>query len=85
MGRFLLGVFLAPVALALLFTPLFVLDMGGLSFEGTTLAETVPGEAKVAAASRRFSALLNVFLYAYVPNHWPAGPFMNAGVDYLLV
>ncbi|XP_024375337.1 uncharacterized protein [Physcomitrium patens] len=64
MGRFLLGVFLAPVALALLFTPFFVMDMGGLSFDGTTLAETVPGEAKVAAASRRFSALLNVFLYA---------------------
>lgn len=69
MGRFLLGVFLAPVALALLFTPFFVMDMGGLSFDGTTLAETVPGEAKVAAASRRFSALLNVFLYAYVPYH----------------
>jgi len=66
MGQFLLGVFLAPVALGLLFTPLFLMDMGGLSFDGTTLAETVPGEGSVAAATRRFSALLNVFLYAYV-------------------
>jgi hypothetical protein len=66
MGRFLLGVFLAPVALGLLFTPLFLMDMGGLSFDGTTLAATVPGEGTVAAATRRFSAMLNVFLYAYV-------------------
>lgn len=64
MGQFLLGVFLAPVALGLLFTPLFLMDMGGLSFDGTTLAETVPGEGSVAAATRRFSAILNVFLYA---------------------
>ena len=66
MGRFLLGVFLAPVALGLLFTPLFLMDMGGLSFDGTTLAATVAGEGPVAAATRRFSAMLNVFLYAYV-------------------
>ncbi|KAG0616895.1 hypothetical protein M758_5G149700 [Ceratodon purpureus] len=64
MGRFLLGVFLAPVALGLLFTPLFLMDMGGLSFDGTTLAATVAGEGSVAAATRRFSAMLNVFLYA---------------------
>lgn len=67
MGRFLLGVFLAPVALGLLFTPLFLMDMGGLSFDGAKLGETVPGEGSVAAATRQFSALLNVFLYAYVP------------------
>lgn len=66
MGQFLLGVFLAPVALGLLFTPLFLMDMGGLSFDGNSLAETVPGEGSVAATTRRFSALLNVFLYAYV-------------------
>lgn len=66
MGRFLLGVFLAPVALGLLFTPIFLLDMGGLSFDGTTLDETFPSEGSVAAAKRRFTALLNVFLYSYV-------------------
>lgn len=78
MGRFLLGVFLAPVALGLLFTPLFLMDMGGLSFDGTTLAETVPGEGSVAAATRRFSALLNVFLYAYV--HYPVNSFIDIEV-----
>lgn len=66
MGRFLLGVFVAPVLLGLLFTPVFLLDMGGLSFDGSNLAETFPAESPVASAKRRFSAVLNIFLYAYV-------------------
>ena len=65
MGRFLLGVFVAPVLLGLLFTPIFLLDMGGLAFDGSNLAETFPAEGPVASAKRRFSAVLNIFLYAY--------------------
>lgn len=66
MGRFLLGVFVAPVLLGLFFTPIFLLDMGGLAFDGSNLAETFPAESPVVSAKRRFSAVLNIFLYAYV-------------------
>lgn len=65
MGQFTVGVFLAPLVLGLLFTPLFLLDKGGLSFDGTREAEAAPGEGSVVAATRGFSALLNVYLYAY--------------------
>jgi hypothetical protein len=68
MGRFLVGVFVAPVALGLLFTPVFLLDMGGLSFNGRTLAETSLAEGPAMAAKHRCTVLLNVFLYAYVLN-----------------
>lgn len=64
MGQFTVGVFLAPLVLGLLFTPLFLLDKGGLSFDGTREAEAAPGEGSVVAATRGFSALLNVYLYA---------------------
>jgi hypothetical protein len=66
MGRFLLGVFLAPVALGLLFTPIFYLDIWGLSYDGASLAETDAAESPVAATKRQCTVLINVFLYAYV-------------------
>jgi hypothetical protein len=68
MGRFLLGVFLAPVALGLLFTPVFCLDMTGLSYDGMSLAQLHAAESSVAATRRWCTVLINVFLYAYVTN-----------------
>jgi hypothetical protein len=68
MGRFLLGVFLAPVALGLLFTPVFCLDMAGLSYDGMSLAQLHAAESSVAATRRWCTVLINVFLYAYVAN-----------------
>jgi hypothetical protein len=68
MGRFLLGVFLAPVALGLLFTPVFCLDMTGLSYDGMSLAQLHAAESSVAATRRWCTVLINVFLYAYVAN-----------------
>ncbi|CAM6043634.1 unnamed protein product [Sphagnum compactum] len=64
MGRFLLGVFLAPVALGLLFTPVFCLDMAGLSYDGMSLAQLHAAESSVAATRRWCTVLINVFLYA---------------------
>lgn len=63
-GNFLVGVFLAPIALGLLFTPIFLIDKAGLSFNGVTLAEEGTRVGRVAATKQNFSALMNVFLYA---------------------
>ncbi|KAI5068995.1 hypothetical protein GOP47_0015296 [Adiantum capillus-veneris] len=59
---FLVGVFFAPLILGLLFTPLYLLDVDGLSFNGI-----VPEDATtnpLVSAKQRFLAFLNVFLYA---------------------
>lgn len=61
-GHFLIGVFLAPLVLGLLFTPLYLIDVDGLSFNGI-----VPEDATTSplvSASQRFLAFLNIFLYA---------------------
>ncbi|MCO5587945.1 hypothetical protein L7F22_041898 [Adiantum nelumboides] len=61
-GHFLVGVLFAPLILGLLFTPLYLLDVDGLSFNGI-----VPEDATtnpLVSAKQRFLAFLNVFLYA---------------------
>lgn len=61
-GNFLIGVLLAPVALGVLFTPLYLLDVDGLTFNGV-----VPEDATTspfASAAQRCLAFLNIFLYA---------------------
>ncbi|KAH6556206.1 hypothetical protein KP509_1Z197600 [Ceratopteris richardii] len=61
-GLFLVGVFLAPVLLGLLFTSIYLLDVDGLSFNGI-----VPEDATtnpLVSAKQRCLAFLNVFLYA---------------------
>ncbi|KAH7405051.1 hypothetical protein KP509_15G054900 [Ceratopteris richardii] len=61
-GYFLVGVFTAPLALGLFFTPLYLLDVDGLSFNGI-----VPEDATtspLASAGQRCLAFLNIFLYA---------------------
>lgn len=61
-GHFLIGVFLAPLVLGLLFTPLYLIDVDGLSFNGI-----VPEDATTSplvSARQRFLAFLNIFLYA---------------------
>lgn len=60
--HFLIGVFLVPLALGLLFTPLYLLDINGLSFDGV-MDENL-NDSPMASTKRRCSALLNVFLYA---------------------
>eukprot|EP00250_Pteridium_aquilinum_P008826 c18238_g1_i3 orf=675-2492(+) len=61
-GLFLVGVFLAPLILGLLFTPLYLIDVDGLSFNGV-----VPEDATTSplvSAKQRCLAFLNIFLYA---------------------
>eukprot|EP00250_Pteridium_aquilinum_P008858 c18264_g1_i1 orf=1-1341(-) len=61
-GHFLVGVFLAPLVLGLLFTPLYLLDVHGLNFNGV-----VPEDATTSplvSARQRCLAFLNIFLYA---------------------
>lgn len=61
-GLFLVAVFLAPLVLGLLFTPLYLLDVDGLSFNGV-----VPEDATTSplvSATQRCLAFLNIFLYA---------------------
>lgn len=61
-GHFLVGVFLAPVVLGLLFTPLYLLDVDGLTFNGV-----VPEDAETSSfvsPTQHFLTFLNVFLYA---------------------
>lgn len=61
-GHFLVGVLLAPLVLGLLFTPLYLLDVDGLSFNGV-----VPEDAATSplvSAKQRCLAFLNIFLYA---------------------
>lgn len=60
--HFLIGVFLVPLALGLLFTPLYLLDINGLSFDGV-MDENL-NDSPMASTKRRCFALLNVFLYA---------------------
>lgn len=60
--HFLIGVFLVPVALGLLFTPLYLLDIDGLSFDGVT--DENLHDSPISSTKHRCSALLNVFLYA---------------------
>lgn len=60
--HFLIGVFLVPLALGLLFTPLYLLDINGLSFDG--VMDEYLNDSSIASTKRRCSALLNVFLYA---------------------
>lgn len=57
---FLAGVFLAPVVLGLLFTPLYFLDVEGLRFDGI-----LDGNACVTSSATQLCfCALNVFLYA---------------------
>lgn len=57
---FLAGVFLAPVALGLLFTPLYFLDVDGLRFDGV-----LDGNVYLTSSPTKLClCLLNVFLYA---------------------
>ncbi|KAI5069404.1 hypothetical protein GOP47_0015705 [Adiantum capillus-veneris] len=61
-GHFLVGVFLSPLVLGLLFTPFYLLDVDGLSFNGV-----VPEDAATSpmvSAKQRCLAFLNIFLYA---------------------
>lgn len=58
---FFIGVFLIPVALGLLFTPLYLLDINGLSFDG--VIEDLE-ESPIASTRHKCFTLLNVFLYA---------------------
>ncbi|MCO5567820.1 hypothetical protein L7F22_021516 [Adiantum nelumboides] len=61
-GHFLVGVFLSPLVLGLLFTPLYLFDVDGLSFNGV-----VPDDAATSpmvSAKQRCLAFLNIFLYA---------------------
>eukprot|EP01018_Ginkgo_biloba_P030147 Gb_15214 [translate_table: standard] len=60
--HFLIGVLLVPIALGLLFTPLYLLDVNGLSFDGVMEEDSDVGP--IASTRRRCFALLNVFLYA---------------------
>eukprot|EP00249_Psilotum_nudum_P023464 c28884_g1_i2 orf=696-2879(+) len=59
---FLMGVFLSPVALGLLFTPLYLFDVDGLTFNGVVPegAATSP----LATGKQQCLAIINVFLYA---------------------
>ncbi|KAI5081936.1 hypothetical protein GOP47_0001679 [Adiantum capillus-veneris] len=59
---FSIGVLFAPVVLGLLFTPLYLLDVEGLTFNGV-----VPNDATMGSyvgAKEQFLTFLNVFLYA---------------------
>ena len=61
-GSFLLAVFIAPLALGLVFTPFYLLDVDGLTFNGV-----VPEDATTSplvSAKQRCLAFLNIFLYA---------------------
>ncbi|KAH9326947.1 hypothetical protein KI387_007125, partial [Taxus chinensis] len=57
--HFLMGVFLTPVLLGLLFTPLYFMDIDGLRFDG--VMDTVDHNA---SPTQRCLCMLNVFLYA---------------------
>ncbi|KAJ7295554.1 hypothetical protein O6H91_14G016400 [Diphasiastrum complanatum] len=59
---FLAGVFLAPIALGLLFTPIYLFDIEGLAFDEVLGDEEVVGA--VASAKQSCFAFLNVFLFA---------------------
>ena len=61
-GNFLVGVFLAPLALGFLFTPLYLLDVDGLSFNGVVAEDATT--SPLVSARERCLAFLNVFLYA---------------------
>ncbi|CAM6099022.1 unnamed protein product [Calypogeia fissa] len=63
-AHFLIGVFLAPIALGLFFTPIYLFDKGGLSFTGETSAEASVAVGRAARAKQSISNLMDVFLYA---------------------
>lgn len=60
--HFLIGAFLVPVALGLLFTPLYWLDIDGLTFDGVT--DENLNDSPISSTKHQCTALLNVFLYA---------------------
>lgn len=60
--HFLIGVFLVPVVLGLLFSLLYSLDIEGLSFDGIMSKD--PEDGSIASTRHQCFALLNVFLYA---------------------
>ncbi|XP_057865686.1 uncharacterized protein LOC131073294 [Cryptomeria japonica] len=60
--HFLIGVFLVPVVLGLLFSLLYLLDIDGLSFDGVMNKD--PEGDSIASTRHRCFTLLNVFLYA---------------------
>ncbi|XP_024537240.1 uncharacterized protein LOC9649778 [Selaginella moellendorffii] len=61
-GYFLVGVFLAPMALSLLFMPLFLLNIDGLTYDEAMAEQGLIGP--LASAKETCLAVLNVFLYA---------------------
>ncbi|MCO5581164.1 hypothetical protein L7F22_035042 [Adiantum nelumboides] len=61
-GLFLIGVLFAPLLLGLLFMPLYLLDVDGISFNGIVPEDTSTNP--LVSAKQRFLAFLNVFLYA---------------------
>ncbi|KAH9308418.1 hypothetical protein KI387_036329, partial [Taxus chinensis] len=60
--HFLIGVFLVPVVLGLIFSPLYLLDLNGLRFDGVMNEDLEDGPRK--STRRQCFTLLNVFLYA---------------------
>ncbi|BBM98115.1 hypothetical protein Mp_1g10960 [Marchantia polymorpha subsp. ruderalis] len=85
MAHFLVGLFLAPIALGLVFTPLYLFDKAGLEVDGRPLTEDTPIVGRVAAAKQKVSALLNVFLYALSLITSYGGSPVNATSPYCLV
>ncbi|KAL3701995.1 hypothetical protein R1sor_020017 [Riccia sorocarpa] len=83
--HFLIGVFVAPIALGLLFTPLYLFDKPGLALDGVPLADEHSVVGKVAVAKQKVSALLNVFLYALSLSTTFGGSPVNALSPFCLV
>ncbi|KAL3675792.1 hypothetical protein R1sor_025740 [Riccia sorocarpa] len=83
--HFLIGVFVAPIALGLLFTPLYLFDKPGLALDGVPLADEHSVVGKVAVAKQKVSALLNVFLYALSLSTTFGGSPVNAVSPFCLV
>ncbi|KAG6548662.1 hypothetical protein Mapa_009816 [Marchantia paleacea] len=84
-AHFLVGLFLAPIALGLVFTPLYLFDKAGLEVDGHPLTEDALIVGRVAAAKQKVSALLNVFLYALSLITSYGGSPVNATSPYCLV
>ncbi|MCO5576908.1 hypothetical protein L7F22_030729 [Adiantum nelumboides] len=59
---FSIGVLFAPIVLGMLFTPVYLLDVDGLTFNGSVSSDATVGS--YAGARQHFLTFLNVFLYA---------------------
>ncbi|KAH7433888.1 hypothetical protein KP509_07G091300 [Ceratopteris richardii] len=80
---FSIGVLLAPVVLGLLFTPLYMLDVEGLTFNGV-----VPDDISVGSYGsprKQFLIFLNVFLYALSLSTTFGGSPINAHSPFSLL